>query len=619
MNNKAELLYRLGEPLAAGMYEHEHAPIPERYGLGICRYFENVVPPEENDLLYPGERCCIWKLTDAAITFHYSFSIALDEGKLRAKAEKFDLTSFEKTLLNSVIGELRFFLTCHIAPRHMVGGAGWTHSILNYRRILKEGLGKYCERVGNMKDSPLKKGLQYTLDGICDFLKRAPGTIYDEVMNPAKDFKSAMRSFTFICSLDQYDSIGRFDDYMGEYFQGEPEAPLYLDTLFRTFDTQDGWNMLYTNKYPEFTALCLKAQKYSRPNSCFLISETTDQKTWDRIFDLWESGVPCPALYNSSRYQQGLEEYSTFAPEDIAHFAFGGCTELMIEGCSNIGSVDAGINLPAIYTADPDGDFYGNISREIDACAIEIRQEYQFAAQYRPQLIRTLFIDDCISRETEFNAGGARCNGSVLNVGGLPDAVNILAARQGLPEKYGNDNPETDKIAAELGTFIFKRMRQQRGRHNGPVFPASIVLNGYAALGYGVDAAPGGRKAGDPIADSIGAIAGTDKNGLTALLKSAAALNPALAIGTPVLNVRLQKSLVTRHRQELKALITTYFSMGGMQLQPTIADQETLKKAYENPEAYPHVIIRIGGFSEYYCRLSKELQRELLKRTEHTI
>lgn len=619
MNNKAELLYRLGEPLAAGMFEHENAPLTERYGLGICRYFENVTPPEESGLLYPGERCCIWKLTDAAITFHYSFSIALDEGKLRKKAEKFDLTSFEKTLLDSVIAELKFFLTCHIAPRHIVGGAGWTHSILNYRRILKEGLSGYCERVGNMKNSPLKKGLQYTLDGICDFLKRAPGSIYDEVMNPAKDFKSAMRCFTFICSLDQYDSVGRFDDYMGEYFRGEPEAPLYLDALFRTFAEQNGWHLLYTNKYPEFTALCLKAQKYSRPNSGFLISGTTDQAVWDRIFDLWESGVPCPALYNQERYEQGLKEYSGFSPEDIAHFAFGGCTELMIEGCSNVGSVDTGINLPAIYTAEPDGDFYEAVGRAIEDCAAEIQQEYQFAARYRPQLIRTLFIDDCISRETEFNAGGARCNGSIINVGGLPDAVNILAARQGLPEKFGNDNPETDKIAAELGTFIFSRMRQQHGRHNGPVFPASIVLNGYAVLGHGVDAAPGGRKAGDPIADSIGAVAGTDRNGLTALLKSAAALNPALAIGTPVLNIRLQKSLVADYRQQLKALLTTYFAMGGMQIQPTIADQETLKKAFENPEAYPHVIIRIGGFSEYYCRLSKELQWELLKRTEHTI
>lgn len=619
MNNKAELLYRLGEPLAAGMFEHENAPLPERYGLGICRYFEHVTPPEEDGLLYPGEDCKIWKLADCAISFNYSFSIAIDEKKLRAKAENFALTAFEKTLLNSVIDELKFFLTCHIAPRHMVGGAGWTHSILNYRRILKEGLGMYCERVENMKDSPLKKGLQYTLDGICDFLKRAPGTICDDVMNPAHDFKSAMRCFTFISSLDQYDSIGRFDDYMGEYFHGEPEVPAYLDALFHTFDVQGGWHMLYTNKYPEFTALCLKAQKYSRPNSGFLISETTDQETWDRIFDLWESGVPCPSLYNKERYEQGLKEYSGFTPEDIAYFAFGGCTELMIEGRSNVGSVDAGINLPAIYTADPDGDFYENVGRAIDACAMEIQQECQFAARYRPQLIRTLFIDDCISRETEFNAGGARCNGSIINVGGLPDAVNILAARQGLPAKYGNDNPETDKIAAELGTFIFNRVRQQRGRHNGPAFPASIVLNGYAALGYGVDAAPDGRKAGDPIADSIGAIAGTDKNGLTALLKSAAALNPALAIGTPVLNVRLQKLLVTRHRQELKALITTYFAMGGMQIQPTIADQETLKKAYKNPEKYPHVIIRIGGFSEYYCRLSKELQLELLKRTEHTI
>ena len=58
---------------------------------------------------------------------------------------------------------------------------------------------------------------------------------------------------------------------------------------------------------------------------------------------------------------------------------------------------------------------------------------------------------------------------------------------------------------------------------------------------------------------------------------------------------------------------------GGLQLQPTLIDQETLKKAYETPDAYPELIVRIGGYSEYYNRLSRELQFEVLKRTEHMI
>lgn len=88
-----------------------------------------------------------------------------------------------------------------------------------------------------------------------------------------------------------------------------------------------------------------------------------------------------------------------------------------------------------------------------------------------------------------------------------------------------------------------------------------------------------------------------------------------------MLNVRLHRSLAASRtkRKLLKALLRGFFAQGGLQLQPTLIDQETLKKAYENPAAHPELIVRIGGYSEYYNRLSRELQFEVLKRTEHMI
>jgi len=74
-----------------------------------------------------------------------------------------------------------------------------------------------------------------------------------------------------------------------------------------------------------------------------------------------------------------------------------------------------------------------------------------------------------------------------------------------------------------------------------------------------------------------------------------------------------------KQRPKLQALLRGYFAQGGLQLQPTLIDSETMKKAYENPEAYPELIVRIGGYSEYYNRLSRELQFAVLKRTEHMV
>jgi formate C-acetyltransferase len=62
-----------------------------------------------------------------------------------------------------------------------------------------------------------------------------------------------------------------------------------------------------------------------------------------------------------------------------------------------------------------------------------------------------------------------------------------------------------------------------------------------------------------------------------------------------------------------------YFHRGGLQIQVSVMDAETLRKAYDNPQDYPNVMVRIGGYSEYFNRLSKTLQLEVIKRTEHAL
>ena len=72
-------------------------------------------------------------------------------------------------------------------------------------------------------------------------------------------------------------------------------------------------------------------------------------------------------------------------------------------------------------------------------------------------------------------------------------------------------------------------------------------------------------------------------------------------------------------RDQLKALVRSYFDLGGMQLQINVLDQETLRRACAKPEDYPDLIVRLGGYSEYFVRLSTELRRSVLERTEHRL
>lgn len=620
MNPKAAILIKLGEFLGAGMYERENDTIVERYALGLRRYFENSTPPPETGLLYPAPEQNIWNLGARYITYHYAYGMRINVEGFREHARQNLTDPFELDLVESIIEELSYFNFVGISSKHKVGGTGWTHTVLNYPRILKEGLKNYIARVEKMSESPLKNALTDTLAGLVSFLKRAPGNLEKEVMEPAENFVHAMRSFNFFFSLEVYDSAGRFDEYMGEYYKGEPEAQAYLEELFKAVDKHAGWHFIHTCKYPEFTKLCLRSQHHSRPNCGMLITPETTDDIWNAVFDQWEKGVPCPSLYNLPAYLKSLEYYGPEirkAAEEL--LSFGGCTESMFQGCSNIGSTDGGVNLLEILAAGGEKDFFKHIRNHVEQAVKEIRLNAEFAAAFRPHLIRTLFVDDCIDRELEYHSGGARYNGSAMSVAGLTNAANAIAAMRNINEKFGNDQDQVDEIAREIAEFTFGLIREQRTRLDGMTFPAVIIFTQFGRLGKYIPATADGRAAGAPVVDSFGAVAGTDKQGPTALLKSVAKLPGHLASGTPILNIRFQKKFVREQRPQLKALIQSFFQLGGMQLQVTVADQEMLKKAYEDPEAYPNLMIRIGGYSTYFNYLDRKLQAEVLKRYEHSL
>ena len=85
-------------------------------------------------------------------------------------------------------------------------------------------------------------------------------------------------------------------------------------------------------------------------------------------------------------------------------------------------------------------------------------------------------------------------------------------------------------------------------------------------------------------------------------------------LGTPVPNSRLaRKNIPTL----LKPLVKGFFDMGGMQLQVTSASREELLDALEHPEKHENLIVRIGGYSEYFNRLTPALKQTVIERTEY--
>lgn len=135
-------------------------------------------------------------------------------------------------------------------------------------------------------------------------------------------------------------------------------------------------------------------------------------------------------------------------------------------------------------------------------------------------------------------------------------------------------------------------------------------------------ATPDGRKAHTVLADSMGASQGLDRNGPTALLRSVAKVQARdYLLTTPVLNLRFTSSLWKEKtaQKKIRSLFQQFFQLGGMQLQINVCDAQVLRAALREPEKYRSLIVRVGGYSDYFVNLSPVLQQEILSRTEQVV
>jgi formate C-acetyltransferase len=132
-------------------------------------------------------------------------------------------------------------------------------------------------------------------------------------------------------------------------------------------------------------------------------------------------------------------------------------------------------------------------------------------------------------------------------------------------------------------------------------------------------ATPDGRRARRPLSEGISPVQGADRNGPTAVFKSAAKMDHIKAGGT-LLNMKFSPSLVAAEEgiEQWAHLVRGYFKMDGHHAQFNIVRAGQLRSAQQNPEQHRDLIVRVAGYSDYFCDLSTELQEEIIARTEHT-
>lgn len=284
------------------------------------------------------------------------------------------------------------------------------------------------------------------------------------------------------------------------------------------------------------------------------------------------------------------------------------------------------------------------------------RIEHLYAEKY-PLPYLSVLTEDCIGSRKDVMAGGARYTGVGFNLGGIGTAVDALAAIRDVvydknmvtleacmeildddfedseqiqrylsarAPKYGNDQSrewDVDQIAFRLEKRVSDTLKEYRNYWGGPYRLGLYTVEDHAIMGMHTGATADGRKGGESLSNSSGASQGKDTHGPTALINSVTNFPMEEAGNGMVLDVKFTPSLLEEEtgKRALRSLIGTYFHKGGMEMQISVVSGETLRAAQEHPENYADLIVRVSGFSAYFCSLRKATQDEIIKRTEHVM
>jgi len=330
-----------------------------------------------------------------------------------------------------------------------------------------------------------------------------------------------------------------------------------------------------------------------------------------------------------------------------------GVLELVLNnGVSGMSGLTDGLE-----TGDPAGfaafdDFYDAVARQLTfnvERSVKIAEIGDAEAMKRFQHpFVSAMLDGCMEAGKDHVCGGAKYNFSSITAYGfatlvnslyiikkavyedhlvsLPELVGILNTnfegqeilRQKLIRKYakwGNDQAEIDEFACRLWDLFTREVAKyvplRGGRYNAGAYSMGV----HVIEGFVTKPTPDGRKAFDPISNSLSPVNGTEANGISAVLNSLAKLNYDFAANGVAVNVRIHPQNLEKDENidKFYRLLKTYFQQGGMQLQVNVLDAAQLRAAKADPSAYPGLLVRVSGYCAYFRDLSPAVQEEIIE------
>jgi formate C-acetyltransferase len=414
-----------------------------------------------------------------------------------------------------------------------------------------------------------------------------------------------------------------------------------------------------------------------QPSSNMQVSRKTPDVVLKHALKVIRNGYGFPSLFNADAVvEEQLRQGKTL--EDAREGGCSGCVEVgafgkeayiltgyfnlmkMLELALHDGfDVRTGKHIGA-RTGDPAGftsydDVFAAFETQVrHFLDIKIRGNQIIERLYAtrmPHTFLSVITDDCIATGKDYNAGGARYNNTFIQAVGigsiadslsaikelvfdrgdvtLPRFVAILdgdydgheALRQRMVNrmhKYGNDDDHADVLMTQTFRMLFEAIDGRPNTKGGAYRLEMLPTTCHVYFGEVCLASPDGRGKGQPLSEGISPVQGADRHGPTAVLKSASKMDHVKTGGT-LLNMKFTPGLLEGDGgiDRLHSLVRSYFKLDGHHVQFNVVTAATLREAKANPAAHRDLIVRVAGYSDYFCDLSEALQDEIIQRTEH--